>query len=324
MPSFDWRIHRVKAFLASGMVIDLEKLYNEIIANKEQCLKQYAHGFSLLGKIYVDPDAFIVSQKHKDIDAEKNGSLGTTNRGIGPAYADKVSRTGTRIKDLLKDNSEITTALKEIGVQFKHVLELENEFSNSNLLFEGAQGTMIDLNHGTYPYVSCGDATIAGIYSSGFAGIAKLDNVYGVAKCYTTKVGTGPFPTEIFNDEAEELRKLGNEYGATTGRPRRVGWIDLPALEYAVKKSGVTDLVITKFDILNGMKNIKMCVAYDKKPVCPDDFFEAKPQYISIPGWKDAANTDQLKEFIKFTSAVAGKPVSLVSFGKEDCDMRRL
>lgn len=297
LPSFDWRIPNVKAFLGSGMVIDLEQLWKEVGSLQNiYTLEDRAN------RVYVDPDAFVVLPQHKEEDKFTNRHIGSTNRGIGPAYRDKVARKGIRIKELLNQGPEnyYLDSLIKMGVQFKHVLELKHQMESANLLFEGAQGVMLDINHGVYPYVSCGDSTIAGIYVSGFAWV-KLDRVYGVAKCYLTKVGEGPFPTEIHGKEADDLRERGKEYGATTGRPRRIGWIDLPALNYACQKAGITDLIMTKFDILDGMEKIPVCVFYNKEPMCPSDFVDAQPQYINFPGWKNSKELKgrELYDFIR-------------------------
>ena len=316
LPSFDWRIPNLNCYLASGMVIDLEQLYKEAFALEQEFAKEW--GYSVTQRIFVDPDAFAVLPEHKEEDIRTNGHIGSTNRGIGPAYKDKISRKGKRIKNLLEEKDHWAIELQKNGVQFKHVLEMEREFRKSSLLFEGAQGIMLDINHGCYPYVSCSDATVAGIYASGFAHLAKLDAVYGVGKCYLTKVGEGPFPTELFGEEAEALRKQGNEYGATTGRPRRIGWLDLPALDYACKKGGITDLIITKFDVLNNMEKVKLCVAYDKPPVCPTDFFTAHPQYITIPGWKDAKNIDEIMPMINYIRNFTKTNVEYVSCGVDE------
>jgi adenylosuccinate synthase len=313
MPSFDWRATRPKAFLGSGMVIDLEQLIKEVTL-------LWNVNSGLPSRVYVDPDAFIVLPEHKEEDKVTNGHIGSTNRGIGPAYKSKIGRTGTRIKDLIKSNDPQIKALTDLGVRFKHALELKRDFQKSNLLFEGAQGIMLDINHGTYPYVSSSDCTTAGIYASGFS-FAKLDRVYGVAKVYTTKVGEGPFPTELLGAEADELRERGGEYGATTGRPRRVGWLDLPALDYACQKAGITHLILTKFDILNGAERVKLCVAYDTPPICPTDFFTAKPQYITVPGWKDAKQHDQLEPFMHQVEKATGCQVTLISAGVNSSDI---
>ena len=207
-----------------------------------------------------------------------------------------------------------------MGVQFKYSFELYDDFAKSKLLFEGAQSIMLDCNFGTYPYVTSGGCGINGIINSGFSQFLP-SKIYGITKCYCTRVGEGPFPTEIFGEEAENLRKLGNEYGSTTGRPRRIGWLDLPALNYACKKGGITNLIVTKFDILNGMKTVSVCHKYDKTPVCGADFFAARPEYIKMDGWKDAKDISQLKNFLLFIEDHVELPISYVSCGTGDKDI---
>jgi adenylosuccinate synthase len=316
MPSFDWRSYGTKAYLGSGMVIDLEQLYKEVTA---LWIKNPAYS----GRVYVDPDAFLVLPGHKEEDKSTNGHIGSTNRGIGPAYKDKISRQGTRLRDIMDGATESRQwieEMKKMRVQFKSSLELQSEMEKSNLLFEGAQGILLDINHGIYPYVSCGDAGLAGIHNSGF-GFAQLNYVYGVAKCYTTKVGEGPFPTELHGKEAEDLRQCGNEYGATTGRPRRVGWLDLPALRYACQKGNINRLILTKFDILDGMDVVPVCTNYDKAPICSSDFFEAKPNYKNFKGWSDSKDISQLKSFISEVEHYSGVEVSHISRGIDDKDI---
>ncbi len=321
LPSVDFRYPNVNSYLGSGMVIDLEKLRDEVV----EAEKTYP---GVSKRIYVDKDAFIVERKHKEEDKSTNGHIGSTNRGIGPAYKDKIGRSGKRIGDLFTQGrpdlitgySDVLLDLINMGVTFTHVLAWEDVFKASSLLFEGAQGVLLDINHGIYPYVSCSDATIGGIIASGFA-FAKLDKVYGVAKCYTTKVGEGPFPTELHGQPADDLRKLGNEFGATTGRPRRVGWLDLAALKYACQKGGINHLILTKFDILNGLPKVPVCVAYKKVPVCPADFFNAVPMTAEIPGWSDASDTAQLARFISLVEAFTKCKVEYVSCGTDDSDI---
>jgi adenylosuccinate synthase len=317
LPSVDFRVPTIKAYLGSGMVIDPAQLLKEVI----EAEKEYP---GVAKRIYVDPDAFVVLPVHKEIDKATNGHIGSTNRGIGPAYADKIGRKGFRIRDLLNLNHlpgemEIDM-LAHIGVHFKHVLELDQEFHDSKKLFEGAQGVLLDINHGIYPYVSCSDCTVGGIYASGFADV-KLDKVYGVAKCYTTKVGEGPFPSELHGEAAEHLRKIGNEFGATTGRPRRVGWLDLPALRYACRKSGINRLILTKMDILAGMDVVPVVHAYDKEPVCPDDFRSAKPHYMDVLGWSDCKDQAQMDRFIDEVEYATGCYVEFVSCGTSESDI---
>lgn len=316
LPSIDFRHEHVRGFLGSGMVLDLEQLVKEIDTAEQD--------FPEVGtRIVVDPDAFVVLPEHKETDKATNSHIGSTNRGIGPAYADKVMRKGVRVSDLIAKKNFTVAQLKALGVEFKTVLEMKEEFQKSRLLFEGAQGILLDLNHGIYPYVSCGDATIAGIYAAGF-NFVKLDKVYGVAKVYTTKVGEGPFPTELHGDEAESLRKRGNEYGATTGRPRRVGWLDLPALKYACAKGGINSLIITKFDILAGMDEIPVARTYEQTLKSSKDFFEAKPQYIKVKGWKgvkDDESFHNMIDFIDFIEEEINVPVEMISRGTSEEDI---
>lgn len=317
MPSFDWRSQKPKAFLSSGMVIDLDQLVKEV-----QGL--YSINPNLCSRVYVDPDAFMVLDEHKARDAA-NKHLGTTNRGIGPAYTDKISRKGYRIRDAMKCSDDyrgklLIKALMDRGVQFKGLLELRDEMTHDNILFEGAQGVMLDINHGIYPYVSCSESTAAGIYSCGFH-FAPPNKVYGVAKCYTTKVGEGPFPTEIFGEEAEKLRERGKEYGATTGRPRRIGWLDLPALKYACQMGGINNLILTKFDILNGMEKVKVCDKYDSPPICSSDFFDTNPSYLEINGWNNAHKDEELIPFIQAVEKATACNVSYISRGTDSKDI---
>jgi len=313
LPSVDFRHKHIKSYLGAGMVIDLEKLRDEI-AEAEK------HFPGVAKTIYIDKDANIVLQKHKDEDKATNAHIGSTNRGIGPAYKDKVGRSGFRIGELIKNHHDsIIYELMTMGVHFTYVMEMEAEFRASKILFEGAQGVLLDINHGIYPYVSSSDCCASGIISSGF-GFVNVSKVYGVAKAYTTKVGEGPFPTEYEGKEAEDLRERGHEYGATTGRPRRVGALDLPALKYACKKGGITDLIVTKFDILDGLKEVKVCTSYKKSPVSSSDFFTAEPIYSNIQGWS-AKNKNELEEFINIIASQTGVDIRYISWGTDPKDI---
>lgn len=273
-------------------------------------------------RIIVDPDCFVISKTHLEEDKQNMKTIGSTGKGVSPAYRDKIDRKGTRLSVLLKDNNETIIALKNFGVQFKHTLELYNELSKSSIIFEGAQSMLLDINHGTYPFVTSGDCSIASILNSGFA-FAMPAKIYGVTKCYSTRVGEGPFPTELHDNEAEELRTLGKEFGATTGRPRRVGWLDIPALNYACRKGGITDLIMTKFDILDGRPNVPVCVSYGKPVYSGSDFFDTKPEYILINGWRNAKETNQLDQFINTIELYLDRKIAYVSCGTSSEDMMR-
>ncbi len=315
LPSVDWRNQNTKAYLGAGMVIDLEKLRDEVYT-----LEKDFPGASK--RIYVDKSAFVVLPEHKEEDKKENAHIGSTNRGIGPAYRAKISRRGIRVGDCV--NSDLFGYLIQMGncgVRFVDLLNVRDEMTRGKLLYEGAQGVLLDINHGIYPFVSCSDCTIGGIYSGGFH-FAPPKRIYGVAKCYTTKVGEGPFPTEIHGEEGNDLRKRGNEYGATTGRPRRVGWLDLPALNYACKVSGITDLILTKFDILAGMENVPVCNKYEKVPTSPSDFMSAEPEYVKLPGWAKAEKGNkELTDFIRTVQKATGCYVNYISTGTESKDI---
>lgn len=313
LPSADFSLKEQVAVLAAGMVINPNELLQEV-KDTEAMFPGAA------ARIIVDPDAFVISPDHLTEDKANVIAFGSTGKGVSVAYRDKIYRKGTKIRDLIKDNNEVIAELKKLGVQFKYNLELYNEFSTAPIMFEGAQSVLLDINFGTYPFVTSGECTPAGIFNSGFS-YAMPGKVFGIAKAYSTRVGDGPFPTELDGVAAEELRKLGNEYGATTGRPRRVGWLDLPALNYAIKKSGINSLIITKLDVLNGMKKIPLCHKYATPPVCAGDFFEAKPEYIDVPGWMDAKKVCDVQEFLDKVEQLTGVEVTYISCGTAEEDI---
>ena len=316
IPSVDWRNPKPQAFLGCGMVINPEELLSEI---KTICI-DYKDASS---RIMVDPYAFITDQSHIEEDKAKNKHIGTTNKGVGPAYLSKYSRSGKRIIDVM--DSPAIKELQSIGVRFLSAYEMNSQFKISNCIFEGAQGVLLDLNFGTYPYVTSTDVTISSIGSSGFNSL-KLNKSYGVTKAYVTRVGEGPFPTEIFGDEAKYLQIKGNEVGSTTGRSRRVGWLDLPALHYACEMGGITEFIVTKLDILAGMKEIPVCISYDKPITGPKSFFDAKPDLELVRGWDDPKDINQpnLRNYLKIIEEYTQRPVTYVSVGVNSEDMIKL
>lgn len=315
---------RSKAVIGNGVVVDLEVLLSEIKMLEKA-------GVKVKNKLFLSPRCHLIMPYHKLLEllyekAKGNGKTGTTGRGIGPTYSDKVSYNGIRVTDLMNSKSfsekltvqlliknKILKALGALELSQKniektffdfrerikpYILEpfslIEKAIKNKkNILLEGAQGTLLDNDWGTYPFVT-GSTTLTGGINAG-AGIPvnKIDNVIGVAKAYTTRVGEGPFPTELLNEIGEKLRKLGGEFGATTGRPRRCGWLDIELLKFASYINGFTKLAITKLDILDNFSEIKVCTHYvfNGRKV---NYFDGdakflskiKPVYKTFAGWK--------------------------------------
>jgi len=351
--------------IANGVVIDPAVLLEEI-----KLLKSKGY-FQNDAQLKISERAQLILPYHRLIDqageAKKGaGKIGTTGRGIGPAYADKASRIGIRFCDLKKPEAlkeKLGKAIDEKNFYLTRILELEpiekdkviEEFlgyaqklsgyaENTSLLihqliqrgkkvlFEGAQGTMLDLDHGTYPFVTSSN-TVAGAVSVGSGISPKLiERIVAVCKAYTTRVGAGPFPTELKDELGERLRERGGEYGATTGRPRRCGWLDLVQLKYAMRVNGITDLTITKLDVLSGLERIKVCLGYKYKGVKLPDFpaeieilDNVEPIYKELEGWKeDLSQIRKFKElpkpakdYLKFIQDQLKVPLLAVSTGKE-------
>lgn len=312
LPSADYRIKTLKSFIGAGVMIHTESLLNEVKRN----MQDYP---DMPKSLYIDPDAFIVEQRHIDDDIALNGHLGSTKKGIGPATRDKWDRKGKRISDALKSKDPSLEELKDLGVNFKYNLQLKKEFESSNLVFEGAQGALLDIQAGTYPYVTSSDCTMAGIYQSGFQYI-KLDKVYGITKAYATRVGEGVFPTEIFGQAAEDLRAKGKEIGATTGRPRRVGYLDLAACKYGAIKSGSTHIVVTKMDILQDYEDIQVCYDYEEPIYCGGDLNTAVPKYCTMQSWSSVTDPN-FDKYIKLIEDCLELPVIMITHGISEGDV---
>jgi adenylosuccinate synthase len=311
--------------IANGVVIDLEVLFHEIDALN-------ARGIDT-SKLRVSANAHVITSYNVTIDktAERflgSRAIGTTGRGIGPTYADKINRVGIRIQDifdesilrqkveaaLVNKNNLLTKVYNRAAIKTDAVvaellsfadrlrpmvadtaLELHQALTaGKNVLFEGGQATMLDVDHGTYPFVTSSNATAGGASTGSGVGPGEFKTVIGIVKAYTTRVGSGPFPTELFDDNGEFLRATGHEYGTTTGRPRRCGWYDAPIARYSARINGLTDFVLTKLDVLTGLKEIPVCVAYEVEgkrveevPVSQSDFHHAKPIYENFPGWSE-------------------------------------
>lgn len=289
VPSANFRLGN-KAFLGSSMVLNIDTLLQEIIKVEEHCPGSASN-------IYIDPDAFLVTAEHIAEDIEKNKHIGSTGKGISPAYRDKINRKGVRLKSILNTDPSVRKMM-DMGVNFKHAAELYKMFDQSRLIFEGSQAILLDISFGTYPYVTSGETGLSGIINSGFARYMP-SKVYGVSKAYSTRVGNGPYPTEILDEKlASQIREKGQEYGSVTKRPRRVGWLDLPATKYAADKAGVTDLILTKLDVLDELDNIPICTSYENGiPVCGSDFEHAIPNYKMVPGWYHANSKDMSRNY---------------------------
>jgi len=346
--------------VGNGVVIDPKSLLEEIRLVEEL-------GYSVQGRLHVSKRAHVIFPFHQDRDASREDSgtgtkIGTTKRGIGPAYVDKHVRTGIRILDLV-DPDKLATKLRPLiesnneflnwkfGQEPRNVGETLEEFvsigenlkpyvtdtisllhgalgNNKNILAEGAQGALLDIDFGTYPFVTSSHPTAGGACVGLGIPPSSIERVIGITKAYLTRVGEGPFPTELTGEIGEQLRKIGAEFGATTGRPRRCGWLDLPALSYSSKISGITELAITKLDVLSGLDEIKVADSYNQDPTlafpaCCDTLGEVSPDYSSLDGWSDDITTaksvddlpDTAHKYLDYIEQQSGVPISMVSVG---------
>ena len=353
----------VSCFIGQGVILSIDSLLEEI----EQLEQK---GINLEGKLRISRYCSLLLPLHAKIDQlreDNKNSIGTTRRGIGPAYEDKTARRSIKAFDL-EDNDLLETKLKSLVEYYNYQIqnihdsepfvyeEVYNELMQSykkaakyfgdvtdtleniyeqggNILYEGAQGTLLDVDYGTYPYVTSSNtlATSVGI-GSGFPKSIYSD-VLGVAKAYTTRVGAGPFPTELFCDVGQKIAELGHEFGATTGRPRRCGWLDLVALKYSAKLNNLTELCITKLDVLDAFDEIKACIGYkvngEETPFKSRLLHKAEPIYKDFKGWNcslaDCENYDSLpdkaKDFLNFIENFVGVKISLISNGPNREDL---
>ncbi len=349
--------------IANGVVIDIEVLFHELNALT-------ARGVDV-SKLLISANAHVITQYHRTLDKVTERFLGTrmigtTGRGIGPAYADKINRVGIRIQDLFDENilrQKVEGALDQknhllvkvynrraIGVEevvadlLSYVERLRPMVADTSLvlnqaldagktvLFEGGQATMLDVDHGTYPFVTSSNATSGGAATGSGVAPNRLERVIAVVKAYTTRVGAGPFPTELHDESGEFLRSKGFEWGTTTGRPRRCGWYDAPVARYAARINGVTDFVLTKLDVLTGLESIPVCVAYDidgvrvdEVPVSQSDFHHAVPIYEELPGWTEditgARAFDDLpknaRDYVLVLEKMSGARISAIGVGPD-------
>ncbi len=360
----------VECFIGNGVVLDIHHLLMEI-ANLE------AGGIAVRERLRISPGCPVILPYHAAIDLARehlrcgDKKIGTTGKGIGPAYEDKVARRGLRVYDLFHPDSfaeklrevmeyhnfVLQYFLKAETVDYQKVLDqammdaetikpLVTDVSaalyavhaaGKNLLFEGAQGSLLDIDHGTYPFVTSSSPTAGGACQG--AGVSPVDvkDIVGVVKVYTSRVGAGPFPTELKDETGDWIVERGHEYGTTTGRRRRCGWIDIVSLRYAMRVNGYTGLALTRLDVLNGLNEIKLCVAYrmpdgsvtEDYPLDTERLSQATAVYESMPGWKDdISHIRSLRDlpaaaqvYCLRISELLGVPIDLISVGAERNDL---
>ncbi|HET9031696.1 MAG TPA: adenylosuccinate synthase [Dokdonella sp.] len=329
-----------QCLIGNGVVLSPAALRKEISELE-------AEGVEVRSRLKISPATPLIMPYHIAVDQAREvasgaKAIGTTGRGIGPAYEDKVARRSIRVADLMYPselpekvrtavdyhNFILTQWLKVEGVDYQKVLDEALEYSEylrpmiddvstllyearqrgDHILYEGAQGALLDIDHGTYPYVTSSNTTIGGALAGTGVGASDIDYVLGICKAYATRVGSGPFPTELHDEMGEALRKRGNEFGASTGRPRRCGWIDLVALKRATQINAINGLAITKLDVLDGLPTIKVCIAYeyrgkrrDLAPLDADGWDECKPVYLEFPGWEEP--TSGVRDWNKLPAA---------------------
>jgi adenylosuccinate synthase len=350
--------------LGDGMVVDPHTLLAEIQTCKDR-------GLLSADELMVSERAHVILPLHRTVEAlreVRKHAIGTTRRGIGPAYEAKVARRGVRMRDLLRPErlgeligqnldelapviehyggdvpgpgqvQAMVTEAVEVGARLERYIGDAGRCidgfirAGKNVLFEGAQGTLLDIDQGTYPFVTSSTTVAAGACQGAGVGPTRIDRVIGIAKAYLTRVGGGPFPTELDEEDGARLRQAGGEFGATTGRPRRCGWLDLPALRLAVRVNGLAGLALTKLDVLTGRDQIQACTAYrldgqlvDELPVDPVDIERAEPVFQSFPGWdRDIRHATaigdlpaQARAYIGALEEALGVPFYLVSVGPD-------
>lgn len=345
--------------VGNGVVLDP-------ITFRSECENIAKTGVPVKDRILVAKKAHLILPTHRLLDAANEaamgkGKIGSTLKGIGPTYTDKVSRNGLRVGDILADNfRERYARLKERHVRtlsqmgfecdpdaeeaaFMEAVEYLKEFrmidceyyvnetlKTRSILAEGAQGSMLDIDYGSYPFVTSSSTACAGACIGLGIAPSQIGHVYGIFKAYCTRVGSGPFPTELFDETGERLRKIGNEFGAVTGRPRRTGWLDLVALRYAVMISGVTDLIMMKSDCLDSFETIKVCTSYkvdgeETLQVPFDTYAEIEPVYTEFKGWntdltgcrKEEELPEAFRNYISFMENYLGVPIKIISLGPD-------
>ena len=354
----------VKSYIGNGVVLCLRALFTEIAALE-------AAGVPVMERLHISPACALILPSHSALDQAREAArgankIGTTGRGIGPAYEDKIARRGLRLADLMHPET-FRERLREL-MDF-HNFQLEHYYhaapvsyddvaaewlayaarvrplitdvtlaayrhreAGDHIIFEGAQGAMLDIDHGTYPFVTSSSTAAGGAATGSGVGPRHLDYILGIAKAYSTRVGGGPFPTELLDATGKHLAEVGHEYGATTGRARRCGWIDLPALRRAIYNSSISGLCLTKLDVLDALPQIQVCTHYDMDgerldvaPVGADELACCQPVYETLPGWQSdtvgitdySALPEKARAYIAYLENALGLPIAIVSTGPD-------
>ncbi len=355
---------KVQCLIGSGVVISLPALLTEV----DRLLER---NVPVLERLKLSPACPLILPSHVALDKARERArgaraIGTTGRGIGPAYEDKAARRALRISDLFH-REKFAARLGEVldyhnfvlqryfgtdAVSFRQVLEellgvaerieplvadvtkllVDLHEGGGNVLFEGAQGALLDIDHGTYPFVTSSNTTAGGACTGTGLGPRYIDYVLGIVKAYTTRVGAGPFPTELFDEMGEHLARVGDEFGATTGRPRRCGWFDAVTLRRSVVNNSVSGLCVTKLDVLDGLDTIQVCVGYrsngeslDDPPLVAEHFADVEPVYETLPGWRESTvgirELSELPEnarlYLQRIEQIVGVPVDIISTGPD-------
>lgn len=354
----------VTCLIGNGVVVSLDALIEEANGLIES-------GVPVYDRLRVSPGCPLILPSHVALDlarerAKGSSAIGTTGRGIGPAYEDKVSRRAVRVSDLfvrenfasklgeildyhnflltryfgtdpvdfsktLDDSLQAAETIAPVTADVTQILK-DVADSGKSILFEGAQGTFLDIDHGTYPFVTSSNTVAAAASTGTGVGPLNLDFILGIVKAYTTRVGAGPFPTELFDDMGEHLGTVGAEFGATTGRPRRCGWFDAVALRRSIINSSVSGLCVTKLDVLDGLETVRICVGYEIDgepikgvPVVVDRFADCRPVYEDMPGWSDSTVgatryedlPDKARDYLSRIEELVDTPIDIISTGPD-------
>ncbi|WP_028669513.1 adenylosuccinate synthase [Saccharospirillum impatiens] len=353
----------VNCIIGNGVVLSIEALLKEMAMLEERGVPvrerlRVSHGCPLILPVHIALDQARENRRGE-------AKIGTTGRGIGPAYEDKVSRRGVRLGDVFQpgfadkvrelmdyhnfvlvnyygvDAIDVDKTLAEVTEQAQSIRDITVNSvglihsireQGGDIMFEGAQGSLLDIDHGTYPYVTSSNTTAGGVATGSGVGPLYLDQIMGITKAYTTRVGAGPFPTELFDDDGKYLAKKGNEFGTTTGRPRRCGWFDAVLVKHSIRINSINAICLTKLDVLDGLKTVKVCVGYRDEagnevewPESAEAFARVTPVYEELPGWDEstvgASELSQLpqgaRDYIAYLEKAIGAPIDIVSTGPD-------